>query len=52
MINDVLYACMYYYLNVFYLLFDLYPYMHMTQPDLCYSSGHEINTAAVYHRFH
>ena len=32
---------------LFYLVFDLNPCMH-TQLDLCYSSAHEINTAAVH----
>ena len=37
------YTHIYYYLNVFYLVFDLYPCIH-TQLDLCYSSAHEIST--------
>ena len=42
---------MYYYLNVFYWVFDLYPYIHK-HLDLCYSSAHEISTAAVHRRIH
>ena len=37
----------YYYLNVFYLVFDLYPFIH-TQFDVYPSSAHEISTVSVH----
>ena len=39
---------MYYYLNVFYLVFYLYPYIH-TNFDPCPSSAYELSTATVHY---
>ena len=36
----------YYYLNVIYLIFDLYPFIH-TQLDLYTSNAHELSTVTV-----
>ena len=41
------YTCMYYYIIVFYLVFDLYPRIHM-QLDIRPYNAHELSTVTVH----